>query len=193
MIYLSYICILLLCSSYFDFGRPHYKTRQFAYLIICSLFVLLAGLRYMNGADTENYYQIFKFSPYIDSLHSSDFSVQAIQPGFVIFVAFCKTIINNFTFQLLVEAFFVNTVIFIFINKYSPFPFLTVLVYFILNYLEFNMEIMRECLAVAFGLLAFMSYDNKRNILAIFCCLLAFFFIIFFFFFFNFILFLNFT
>ena len=75
-------------------------------------------------------------------------------PGWELLNIFCKSIWNDFTLVQLVQAFFVNYVIFWFIKKYSPRPFLTILLYFLTLWLQLNYEALREGIAVGFYLIA---------------------------------------
>lgn len=168
MIYLFVILLLLAFAVSSDF-RSHEssQSKQGKFVIAFLLLTLIAGLRYMNGGDTLNYYTNFLNMPALDQLTAIDIETSRHQPGFTIFTSLCKSIVPNFTFQQLVHAIFINFSIFFFIKHKTQRVFLALLFYFMLNYLEYNMEIMRESMAVACVLFALHFYEKKRYLWAL--------------------------
>lgn len=154
--------------------RGNKSNEKFWLVLLYLIFVLVAGLRYDRGADTSGYVPYFRSVPLIFNLSAHSFADVRYQPGFVVFYSLCKTLVNNFSFALIIEALFVNYSIFKFIKRYSHYPFVAILCYFIINYLEFNMDIQRESMAIAFGLLSWMSLDDKKTAKSILYFVLAF-------------------
>lgn len=166
MLYLFVIIILIVLAFSKDFKSiPIYSNRY--YILMYFIFALIAGLRLDVGTDTNVYVSLYQRIPTIDSLTSSFFSTTRYRPGIIVLYSLCKSIIPNFTFVLLVESFFVNYCIFKFIKRFSSRPFITLLFYFIINYLEFNMDIQREAISIALGLLCWMAYVDKKYIKAL--------------------------
>lgn len=167
MIYILVIILIWIGVYLFDLKDIPVKNGYGLFYFIGFILFCVAAFRYYNGGDTANYVNIFKSVPVFSELNEYDYSNFRFQRGYVIFVAVLKELWNNFLIQQIVTSLFINIVIFRFIRKYSPYIFLTTLFYFLLNYFEFNMEIMRECIAVAIGLLAYELISNKRYILGL--------------------------
>lgn len=134
---------------------------------------MIAGFRYMIGADTENYYLFFKKMVSLDELNSNTLSHTRFQPGYSIFISFVKTIFGYFFVLQLIVALFLNFTLYAFITKHTKYLFTTFLVYFIINYLEFNTEIQRESIAISFGLISYMLYERKKYVIAALLVLFA--------------------
>lgn len=168
MIYLFVIFLLLGFAVNTDFGdNGDFRAKKGKFVFVFLVLVLIAGLRYMNGGDTLNYYDTFRESPDLKDLSSAFFESSRYQPGFLIFVALCKSIWPNFVFMQLAHAIFINLSIFFFIKHKTQRVFLSLLFYFMLNYLEYNMEIMRESMAVACVLFSLHFYEKKRYLWAL--------------------------
>lgn len=166
MLYLLVTLLLLILSVNFElFSSKRRNTQMFPLLWL--IFVCIAGLRNELGMDTKQYESFYYSVPVISNLTESFFDTTRFRPGFVVFFSICKTIVNNFIFVQFIEAIFVNSVIFVFIKRYSKYPYLSLLLYFIINYFEFNMEIQREAISIGFVLLAYMNYKNKKYIFAL--------------------------
>lgn len=173
ILYLFIIIVALVLASKNNYRAMWSANLNVSYKFLFVSLVLVAGLRYMNGGDTHNYYDAFLDSPELSSLTKSTFDDSRYQAGYVIFLAFCKSISNNFVVVQLFEAIFLNAIIFFFIKRESKTPFLAIALYFLLNYFELNMEVMREGLAVAFGLLYYIALNNKKYLWCIIWFLLA--------------------
>ena len=143
--------------------------------MILLLFVaLMAGFRYMIGADTENYYYTFKTMPTLSGLESKISTLSRYQSGYLVLVSFVKTFFGYFFVLQLIVALFLNLVIYFFITQHTRYLFTTLLFYLLLNYLEYNTEIQRESVAVAFGLIFYMCYEKKKYISSLVFLFLAF-------------------
>lgn len=174
MIYALILLFSLVLCSHLDFKDYGINERNRSWFwLLCFVLIFLAGFRYMNGGDTLNYYSYFKISPTIQTLSMDFIERVRYQPGFVVFVALCKTISSNFLFEQFAIAFFLNITLFLFLKQKSQSPFFCICLYFILNYFEFNMEIMRESLSIALGLWFWMFWEKKRYIVSLIFFLLA--------------------
>lgn len=166
MIYIFVLILIFIGIYKYDLSRQHVLLRRNSlFVLIGFILFFIAAFRYYNGGDTANYVNDFLNMPSFSSLKDFHFDCFRYQKGYIYYVSILKEIWNNFLIQQIVTALFVNVVIFRFIKKYSPVVFLTTLIYFILNYFEFNMEIMRESISVALGLLAYEVMRSKRYIL----------------------------
>lgn len=165
MIYVFILILLFLGIFKYDLKNIPVNN-NILFKFIGFLLFFIAAFRYYNGGDTLNYVTSFNFIPALENITTADYENFRYQHGYTFFVSLLKSIYNNFLIQQIVTALIVNIVIFRFIKKYSSFAFFTTLVYFLLNYFEYNMEIMRECIAVSLGLLAYENIMNKRYMLA---------------------------
>lgn len=171
MIYLFIAFFLLFLSYTYEVKNtinrsPHTKWIPF---ILC-IFVFIGGFRDGLGVDTKHYVEFFENVPTIDRISESFFRYTRFRPGFVLFYSFCKFIVNDITLAFVLESLFVNYVVLLFVKEHSKFPYFATLLYFLINFLEFNMEIQREAISVAFVLLAWMKFEKKKYI----CSLLLF-------------------
>ena len=132
------------------------------YNILLIIFILFAGLRFRVGGDTLGYMASydsftdifkFKFSTVIDI---------RFQPLWSLYCSVLKTISPSFVLLQFANATIINCVIFSFARKHSQYPFTVIFFYYILYYLLFNFEIMREALAVSVFLLGFRFWEQRR-------------------------------
>ena len=117
-------------------------------LIVCTLvLVLIAGLRYRVGGDSLHYMDIYPAMPTFAQLKETDFS-EGYGPLWYLFCAISKVFGNNFVCLQILHAVIVNvTFLCVFVRK-STNTFACLLIYFLIYYLYYNMEILREALAV---------------------------------------------
>ena len=169
MIYIFVLVLILIGIYKYDLtDRLFSSSKKYnLYYTIAFMLFFIAAFRYYNGGDTKNYAEHFLQMPSWTELSKHHFDDFRYQKGYIYFVAFIKGLWDNFIIQQIITALIVNVVVFRFVKKYSPFVFLTILMYFILNYFEFNMEIMRECISVSFGLLAYECLKSRRYILMV--------------------------
>ena len=174
MVYLIILLALIVFSINYDFrDNLVYKANK-PYRIMCICFILLAGLRFFVGSDTHNY--VYDFSVMPDLLKLSEFHRlnSRYQFGWDAYICIIKSIFGNFVFVQLITAIIVNVIIFWFIKRNTSNIFLALLSYFILNYFEYNMEIMREAIAVVLGLVAVMYFEENKRLYFILLLILAF-------------------
>lgn len=163
-----YICIF----AFLLFFYYHYDIRKakdykdFTYILIGILLICVAGFRYRIGYDTTNYMADFSL-PYIPGL--SDFSFKADYGGDLLWVlinSFAKSVGGGFYTVQFIQAIIINSVVLWFIKKYSPQPFLGVLLFFLFQWWNYCFEAMRESIAIAFylfGLDALISQNSIKN------------------------------
>ena len=146
--------------------------KYFYYLFMVFL-VLVCTFRYRVGGDSLHYHDIFDSYPYFSELSSYDFKNSQYNFGWIIFNAVIKSICDSFYFFQFVHALIINTTIFYFIKKYAINKFLTIIFYLFFNFLYFNMEVLRESLAVSFFLLSIPYLLNKKWLAYYLLCILA--------------------
>lgn len=162
MIYLFVLYILLV--GIFIISKKSTSKKKYWYAIECICLILLSGLRYHVGGDSLAYEEDFESGTYpkLTELYRFDFKNSEYQPLWYLLVAIVKSIANDFILLQIVHSLFINIVVFWFIRRYSKKPFTMVLVYFVMTYLYFNMEILRESIAVCIFLLSIPYLQNKR-------------------------------
>lgn len=166
MIYLIIFIYLLILSLVFDFFKVK-GPKNFFYYSSMIILILVAGLRWKVGGDSLGYQERFEKLIYpIYQFGNIDFIKVGWEPGYVLINSICKTIVPEFWFFQLVQATFVQIILFQFFKRYTPFYFTAVLFYSVIYYFYFNMEILREiftiCIFVRFMFPALAKENYKK-------------------------------
>lgn len=174
MLYILILLILFYTSINNDnrkLGYLNNKRKDALYIVL--VMALLAGLSKGIGGDvTFTYWPEFSISPTLDQL-TSDYLKNAdahqatnykYQPLYVITRAVIRSFTDQFWIYHIFHALFINLVIYFFLKKRTPYLCLALIFYLMINYLEYNTEIIRESLAVACGLVAFIQIEKKKKI-----------------------------
>lgn len=177
MIYLVVLILLLIGSLNYDFKGQALSAQNKYYLFVTGLMIIIAGLAYNLGGDTERYVVHWNTWPKLTEIDASyhltpDFS--RFQPGWVLFQSLFRTLFDNFIYFQFFHNLIVCLAVFYFIRTHTNNPFIAILMFFLINYLEFNFEIMRESLAVASSLVAFDMLERKKYYWMVFFVVLAF-------------------
>lgn len=144
----------------YDFGG-HKRYRKIVWYFLYVYLVLLIGLRYKVGIDTQNYMYAYKDIPDI-FLVWEHFGDSVYQPFYLLLCSIAKTIsLNFYVFQLL-HALILNFCIFKFISKNTEYKFLALFVCFYMYFLYFNTEILKESLAVCIFMFSYENIQKKR-------------------------------
>ena len=158
MIYL----IILIYIIYLNIPSCNDNNRKSAYWFLYLLFVFIAGFRYNLGNDTYAYTQEFKNFPTLFELDIKYIRESNYQLLWIIFESLVRTITNSFYLLQITLAAFVNFSVFRFIKSNSKKPFFSILLYYLLFYLNLNMEILRESVCISLLLLAFPLIGRKQ-------------------------------
>lgn len=160
MIYFITIAILVVLIGIYDLHGINKHKYVFYYLVLIIL-VLTAGLRFRIGLDTIRYMSSFNELPTLFNLSQYNFNDTRYDPIYFLLVIISKTIYNDWVFFQIIHAFLLNSVIFYFIRKNTNYIFFGALLYYIFCFTNFNFEVMRESIAVAFFLLSLNSLINR--------------------------------
>ena len=163
MIYFFTFLILFFFFIHFDV-RGKRKYGNFFYFFSYIVLVSIAAFRYRVGGDSLGYFDEYSSYPTMSDIFTTDFSSMRYQPLFYLFAAVCKLFGDNFFYFQLFHAIFINLIIFLFLKRYSQYKFAAILLYYLLYYLYFNMEILRESLSVCIFLIAVQYLINKSYI-----------------------------
>ena len=159
MIYITLLLFLLFLSLRFDFFDV--KSHEKLYFNISFIvLVLIAAIRYRVGSDTLSYMRIYDDIPAINNLAFSDFK---LEPLWILLNSLCKFFTPKFYLLQAILAVFVNGVLFKFLKANTPYFFTSVFFYSLLLFNYFNMEILRESVAICIFLLS-LKYLFNRNI-----------------------------
>lgn len=172
MVYLVILLIILYSVYKFDI-KKHRANSHLIYWSLCFIFILLAGLRYKIGGDTLGSEDIWQYYPNfwnfnwahdIAQMKISIPSTERYQIGWLLYVMTLKGIVDNYYFSQIITAILLNVTIFAIIKKYSLYPFITLLIFYLnFKFFELEFEVMRESVAVSlFLLLAFDSFIQKK-------------------------------
>jgi len=139
---------------------PHWRGVLSA---VCWLsLVLIAGLRYQVGGDTLSYMEDYKWVLPLQDVTWNYLAQERYNALWVLLNAACKSISYEFVLLQMVHALFVNSAIFYFFKRYSKRFFTAVLVYAVLYFFFYNMEIMRASMAMAVFLFGFSTLEKKQ-------------------------------
>lgn len=146
--------LLILLLLYFIRKYEYNGTVMFnkkAYWFVCTIFILMSGLRYRLGVDSVMYESDFSVYPTIDKYKwGYEYCRDANDVFWAILNSICKTVYNDFVSVQLVMGLVTNIVVFCFIKRHSSRPYLAVLFYFITLWPLITFEALREGMAVTF-------------------------------------------
>jgi EpsG family len=163
VLYLVIALYLVFLSFYYDFNRRNAPSfRLVHYWLILLILVLISGFRYRLAPDTVAYMYQFQTDVVPLDKISLDYIINSrYQPFWVLLNSICKTFDSFVMLQFLVAWIF-NGCVFYFLRRATTKFFTAVLLFYLIFYFYFSMEIMRESLAVAMFLIAIVRYNNKR-------------------------------
>lgn len=153
MIYLFFVILLLLLSIHYDINGNKMYQKEW-YFIVLVAFVLLAGLRWRICMDTPAYIDHF-YDEYPDLSHFSwdDYPIGK-DPFYVLINSIVKSLGGRFYIVQLVQALFVNILIFGYLKRHCRYFFTALLFYALTCYIGFSMEIMRAAISIVLVLYA---------------------------------------
>lgn len=144
--------------------RGKIRYRDLNYMLSCIVLICVAGFRYRIGYDTINYMESFN-SPYYPTL--SDFRFGTDYGGDIFWVmlnSLAKSIGGGFYTVQFLQACIVNIIVFWFIRRHSPKPFLGILLFFLFQWWNYCFEAMRESIAIAFYLFALDALIKENSL-----------------------------
>lgn len=180
LVYLVVIVYIIVAPQFFvelagneDVGKKWYI------ISVCTLFILMTGLRSLEvGADTINYRDLYMavsnmswsdvFSNFVEYLNSTGGMLQnngLRDPAYSCFVKLTQVICCDYRFYMFVMGLVVNIPLGKWVYENSKKPYITFLVYFVLNYSLFGTTGYRQ--AIAYTLVTFIGYKfiKERRLL----------------------------
>ncbi len=147
MIYLFILVLLIILIIFYDINGKT-RGRNWCYYTILAIFVLVAGLRWRLGADTTHHlYYFYHFTP---TLKEFDFNEQTLGSNSLwrLLNSFVWTVWGRFYVVQLIQAAFVNYLIFRYFKKHTNYIFTCALFYFIWRYFNMTMQEMKASFSV---------------------------------------------
>ena len=166
MLLYTFILILLSFGVYhFDY-RKNILLKSTFYFFVFIVSTLMMGLRYRVGGDALVYEGMYHYLPnlnnisnYIRNFHNTN----NFQPGYLYFVAVCKSIEPDYYFYQFIHSIIFNSIYFWFIKKNSKVPFTSLFIsYIFLVYFYFGFEIQREMFCICCFLLSYNYFLNNK-------------------------------
>lgn len=139
--YLVILFFLASCSILGMFKIDKKLEYSLLFISFLALF-LFSGLRYDVGMDYSSYEQLYK-----DSLFQLNPEIKEL--GWAYLFYWCRNIGISFSIIILLISFFTIYCVFVFIRRYSPYPFLSILIFFCFaQYYTYTFNVIRQCLAI---------------------------------------------
>lgn len=173
MIYFIPLLLILTGCYLYDY-RKNQKGRLLLWIILLIIFICIPGFRYRMGGDTIQYERFYEMVHTLGNLRLEDFKATRYAPGYILLNSICKTITDDFMMLQFVVSTIVNSVIFYFFWKNTRHIYLALFLYSFLLYLNLNMEVLREALAVSVFLLSWPFFRDGKWLLYYCMCFLAF-------------------
>lgn len=159
MIYLLIIVLLFYFAVLHDIKNISYKKNEHLNIIFV-IFFLLAGLRHGIGGDTYQFRIFWDLLPSWSNATWKELTSYRYEMGWVLLSFVLKSIFGSFVFHQILLSLLLNIGIFKIVKRYSPYPFIVLLLFFLSIDQFFHIEcnFMRQAYAVAIFLL--FGFDN---------------------------------
>lgn len=162
-----YVMLLLLVISLSIFISSlkidRYMKREYFLKIIFLVIFLIYSLRSSSvGRDLFGYKQMYLITSVKEW---SDYSYIYFEKGYIFLMKICNFIGLSFQGFLMIVNFLILIPIYIFIRKYSKYPFLSVIMYICYMFFEFNLTGIRQAIAssiVLFGIIVLIESKKYR-------------------------------
>ena len=156
--------MLLFFAFVHDLNRVQ-KNKHIHLKIVFWIFFLLSGLRHGIGGDTYQYRVFGDLLPEFPNVTWDDLTQYRYEIGWVLLCLIVKIVFGSFVFLQLIISWLLNRGILKIVEKYSEYPFLTLLLFFISGeqyfYMEF--EFCRQAVSVGLFLIWGGEFLNKRQ------------------------------
>ena len=165
MIYILLFVVFLYFVGKYDFCIRPTKSKKHSIIISCIILILIAGLRYRVGTDTLIYTdEYFNFKT-LNALSIDDLlSHTRYRPGWIVLTSFFKTIgASLYVYQICIAAIINVSIVYFLKQKVENF-FSAILIYYVVMYVFFNMEIVREAIAISIFLYAYVGLEKGKRI-----------------------------
>ena len=164
MIYIIVILLLIYYTIIHDIKGISIHKRQH-YHIMFWIFFLLAGLRHGIGGDTYQFRIFWDLLPTWENASWENLTCFRYEMGWVMLSFILKSVFGSFVSLQLLLSWILNVGIFKVVKRYSPYPFLVLLLFFlgIDQFFHIECTFMRQAYAVAIFLVWGLGYLNERK------------------------------
>ena len=157
IVYIVLVFLILILGLSIKPDRSR-QNRKFFIVLSFLLMTIIAGFRdFSVGTDTKTYVSLFH------NIDVINFSTSRFETGFLYFLKIIHSVIDNPTAFLLISSIICIGVSCRFIYEYSDDPILSVLLYITLKPFYFQMTGIRQAIATAFVMIAFMFIMKQHN------------------------------
>lgn len=162
MIYLLIIVLLFYFAVLHDIKKVSYKKNEHLNLIFV-IFFLLAGLRHGIGGDTYQFRIFWDLLPSWNNATWEELTSYRYEMGWVLLSFVLKSIFGSFVSLQILLSLLLNIGIFKIVKRYSPYPFIVLLLFFLSIDQFFHIEctFMRQAYAVAIFLI--FGFENLMH------------------------------
>lgn len=161
MIYIAVLLLLVSLTLRYDINEKT-KYRDHCYYIMLIIFILVAGLRWRLMVDTPTYiYNFYHEYPTLDKFSFRDYPIGE-DPFYVLINSIVKSLVGRFYWVQLIEATFVNVLVFKYIKRHSAYIFTCLFFYAITCYTGYSMETMRASFSLVICLFAYDYILEKK-------------------------------
>ncbi len=169
-----YIVLLMFVALSYCYDYKKFTSLKGFWLVVMWITaVCIAAFRYRMGVDSVMYEYEYPEMPTLSQLWDYKFSDSRYQLLYIVFTAISRSLSDDFFCFQILHALYVNTIIFWFYSKYTKHTFFALSLYFLMLYIPFNMEVLRESLAISTFLLAWPMFKNGRWLWYYVICLIA--------------------
>lgn len=161
MVYLFLLVLIFIGIYFYDYKKTEAFNKAY-WILLCFLFIMVAGLRYRLGADTIMYMGDYKSISPITSISWKEINASRYMPGFVVFMSIFKAFDPTFYSFQIFQALIINGVIFFFFYKNCRHKYIAVLIYFFYLYFILSFEFLREAMAISILLLAWPFFRDGK-------------------------------
>lgn len=147
------------------FNRDIMAKYKIIFAFICYVFFIFHdGLRWETGTDWIPYTETFE-----NITGNFNFEGSLMEPGYLLLLYVCRTISDDYTFYLIVHAIIFYTLFFICIFKVSNYPFVSILIFYMITlpYLGMNRQFLAMAI-VSLGLVFLLQGHKTYYFLCIF-------------------------
>jgi len=171
--YFYIVLLMFVALSYCYDYKKFVSLKGFWLVVMWIIAVCVAAFRYRLGVDSVMYEHEYPEMPTLSQLWDYRFEESRYQVLYIVFTAISRSISSDFFCFQIFHALYVNTIIFWFYNKYTKHTFTALSLYFLMLYIPFNMEVLRESLAVTTFLLAWPMFKQGKWIWYYAICFVA--------------------
>lgn len=162
MIYIFVLILTVIGILKYDINNSSFSRSSLKfYSFILLVTIMISGLSYRLGIDTERYEEMFREAKSLWNLSAADFRNTKLMPGWILFMSTCKSVFPSFYFFRFIYACILNYSVFRFIKENTKYIYTVLICYYCISFFAFNFEIMRQGLCIALFLCSYKYIVQK--------------------------------